>query len=135
VGIREAFRPISIRDRLNQSNPAVREGMRITFELLGMMDKVCHENGCQFVVVLIPTKETVFADYLLRDSQAYLGGVIAELVGHEQGARARLVEFLDRNKIAYVDTLPALKRHLADQLYTRSDRDMHPSKNGYRVIG
>jgi len=135
AGIQEAFRPIAIRDRLNQSNAAVREGMRITFELLTLMDKTCHVTGCQLVVVLIPTKETVFADYLLRNPEMHLGRVVAELVEHERRARTKLLEFLDAAKIPYVDTLPALRRRVTDQLYTRSDRDMHPGKNGYRVIG
>ena len=34
-----------------------------------------------------------------------------------------------------MDTLPALRGKVAEQLYTRSDGDMHPNKNGYRVIG
>jgi hypothetical protein len=45
------------------------------------------------------------------------------------------VEFLDRAGIPYVDTLPALKRNVTRHLYTQSDRDMHPGKNGYGVIG
>jgi hypothetical protein len=64
-----------------------------------------------------------------------LRDVIVDLVNQEARAKARLVEFLDRAGIAYVDTLPALRRKVAEQLYTRSDGDMHPNKNGYRVIG
>jgi hypothetical protein len=46
-----------------------------------------------------------------------------------------LVEFLTREGISYVDTLPALRRSIKDQLYAPTTRDMHPGKNGYRVIG
>jgi SGNH hydrolase-like domain, acetyltransferase AlgX len=133
--IHEAFRPIGIRARLDQSNAAVREGMRITFELLALMNHACHENGCQLVVVLIPTKETVFTDHLLRDPYLPLKEVVADLVNNEREARQRLLEFLDQAKIPYVDTLPALRSKSADQIYTKSDRDMHPATNGYRVIG
>lgn len=134
-GIQEAFRPVSIRDRLDERISAVREGMRITMQLLSLMDKTCRENGCQLVVVLIPTKETVFADYLLRAPQLHLREVVAELIIHEEKARKRLGDFLTQAGIPYVDTLPALRREVAGRLYTRSDRDMHPGRNGYKVIG
>ena len=135
TGVEEAFRPLGIRDRLDQNSAAVREGMRVTFELLGRMDKACHEHGCQLVVVLIPTKESVFAERLSRDPQMHLGQAIADLVMNETRARESVLAFLARAGIPHVDTLPALRLRTADGLYTRSDRDMHPGPNGYRVIG
>ncbi len=135
TGVEEAFRPLGIRDRLDQNSAAVREGMRVTFELLGRMDKACHEHGCQLVVVLIPTKETVFAERLSRDPQMHLGRAIADLVMNETRARESVLAFLARAGIPHVDTLPALRLRTTDGLYTRSDRDMHPGPNGYRVIG
>jgi hypothetical protein len=135
AGIEEAFRPVGIRDRLDQRNAAVREGMRITFELLGQMATTCREHDCRLVVVLIPTKETVFAQFFGPDSHAPLRDVVSDLVTQEAQARSRLVQFLDHAGIPYVDTLPALRRRVADRLYTRSDADMHPNKNGYRIIG
>jgi hypothetical protein len=135
AGIQEAFRPLGIRDRLDQRNPAVREGMRITLQLLTLMNQTCRQSGCEFVVVLIPTKETVFADHLLRHPRLHLREVIVDLVAHEERARAKVRAFLDQAEIRYLDALPALRRNVAAHLYTPSDRDMHPSKNGYRVIG
>jgi hypothetical protein len=134
-GIREAFRPLGIRARLDQRNPAVREGMRITFELLTRMDRACREQGCRLVVALIPTKEMVFAPHLLRVPGLHLREVISDLVASEIEATAKIRMFLDAADISHVDTLPALRRHLGERLYARSDRDMHPSRNGYRVIG
>jgi hypothetical protein len=135
AGIEEAFRPVGIRDRLDQRSAAVQEGMRITFDLLGMMARTCHERGCRLLVVLIPTKESVFAKYVAHDPGLYLRDVVLDLVTQEAHARARLVGFLDQAGIPYVDTLPALRRNVADRLYTRSDADMHPNRNGYRIIG
>jgi hypothetical protein len=135
VGIEEAFRPVGIRDRLDQRSAAVREGMRITFELLGMMAKTCREHDCRLLVALIPTKETVFAEYMVREPRLHLRDVVLDLIDQEAHAKARLIEFLDHAGIAYVDALPALRQKVADGLYTRSDGDMHPNKNGYRIIG
>jgi hypothetical protein len=135
LGIQEAFRPAALRDRLDQGNPAVQEGMRLTFELLGSMDRTCHEHGCQLLVLVIPTKESVFADHLLRSPQLHLRAATVDLIKYEGQARDRLFAFLDHSRIPYVDVLPALRSRVASRLYTRSDRDMHPSQNGYRVIG
>lgn len=132
--IREAFRPVEIRRRLNQKNDAVREGMRITVELLQDMEEECRKSGSRFVVVLIPTKEMVFADYFEHHPEIHLSDVIADLISNERTARKELFEFFRVSEIAYVDTLPALKRAVSQGLYARTDRDMHPGKNGYRVI-
>ncbi len=133
--IQEAFRPRGIGKRLDQSSASIREGMRITFELLKQMDMASRENGSHFVVVLIPTKETVFADHLLSNPQIHLSEIIEKLISDEEAARKQLIEFLDKAGIPYVDMLPALRREVSKKLYTRSDRDMHPGKNGYKIIG
>ena len=135
AGIEEAFRPGSIRSRVNPRSPEVREGMRITFELLRRMDIAARDAGAQFVVVIIPTKETVFADRLLSEPEINLRDVVEDAIGSEEVVTRDLIEYLDRAAIPHVDTLSALRRHISDQLYTRSERDMHPGSNGYRVIG
>ncbi len=135
AGIEEAFRPVGIRARVDQRSAAVREGMRITFELLRRMASTCEEHRCRLLVVVIPTKETVFAEYVAADRHIQLKEVIGDLVDQEALAKAQLFAFLDRSGIAYVDTLPALRGRIGVQLYTRSDQDMHPNKIGYRVIG
>jgi hypothetical protein len=133
--IQEAFRPRAIRDRLDQNSAPVREGMRVTMDLLQRMNGLCKESGARMAVVIIPTKEMVFADFLLQDPSLHLGDVIKESVTSETQARARLFEFLDNAGIPRIDTLDALRRDVSNQLYTHSDRDMHPGRNGYHVIG
>jgi lysophospholipase L1-like esterase len=54
---------------------------------------------------------------------------------NERSARKALVEFLAGAGIAHLDTLPALKQSVGNKLYAQHTRDMHPGKNGYRVIG
>jgi hypothetical protein len=109
--------------------------MRITFGLLTSMHRACEESGCRLLVVLIPTKETVFADLLLGNPTVHLREAIADLVANEREAVAKLRAFLDRSNIPYVDTLPALRGNIGGQIYALSDHDMHPSRNGYRAIG
>jgi predicted SAM-dependent methyltransferase len=76
----------------------------------------------------------VFEEYLERNSKIHLGAVIDELLLDERNARKKLFEFFRQSGILYVDTLPSLKRSVRNELYVRSDRDMHPGKNGYKVI-
>ena len=67
--ILEAFRPRGMLSRLDQESPRVREGMRITFELLKEMNDICHQDSAEFLVVIIPTKEMVFSSYLEHNPQ------------------------------------------------------------------
>lgn len=133
--IREAFRPIGMAERLDKNSAPVREGMRITFQLLKEMNRVCMQAGCKFLTVIIPTKETVFAEYIVKNPQLHLRNALEQVIRNEQSVKIDLVDFLSREGIAFVDTLPALKRSIKDQLYAQTTRDMHPGKNGYRVIG
>lgn len=133
--IREAFRPLGMAERLDQTSGPVREGMRITFHLLEEMAKACRQEGCQFVVVIIPTKETVFAEYLEKRPSLHLYEALKRVVSNEEATRKTVLDFLTGAGIAYVDTLPSLRRSIGQQLYAQTTRDMHPGKNGYRVIG
>lgn len=133
--IREAFRPIGIANRLDQTSAKIREGMRITFHLIKEMDIACKKEGCRLLIVIIPTKETVFSDYLENNPRLHLHETLDRLIANERSARHTLIEFLTDAGIAYMDTLPKLKQSVGDQLYAQTTRDMHPGKNGYRIIG
>ncbi len=133
--IREAFRPIGIAERLDERSGPVREGMRITLHLLKEMDQVCKSEGCRFLVVIIPTKETVFSEYLERDPQLHLHDALMRVITNERSVKGALTDFLVSAGIAYLDPLPMLKQSVSRQLYAQTTRDMHPGKNGYRVIG
>ena len=131
----EAFRPKGVLFGLDQDNPNVREGMRISFELMRQINEICQQNHIQFMVVVIPTKEMVFSEYLEHNSKVPLDDVIDKLIVSERSARSQMFEFLTQNNIPYVDTLPALEKSVGQGLYARTAGDMHPGKNGYRVIG
>ncbi len=133
--IREAFRPLGMAERQDLASGPVREGMRITLHLLTEMDKACREAGCRFLVVIIPTKETVFSEYIEKMPELHLHAELNRVITNERAAKRTLVDFLADEHIAYLDTLPALQNAVKNQLYAQTTRDMHPGKNGYRVIG
>jgi hypothetical protein len=132
--IYEAFRPVGILKGLDLENPSIREGMRITFELMKEMNETCRQNHVQFMVVVIPTKEMVFSEYLDHNSKIPLDDVIDNLLVNERVALQQTFTFLADSNIPYVDPLPALKKSVGQGLYASSAGDMHPNKNGYRVI-
>jgi hypothetical protein len=133
--ILEAFRPKGLLNGLDQQDLRVREGMRITYKLLKDTDEICRQNNAKFIVVIIPTKEMVFSDYLEHNTQVPLNDVIDKLLVNERLAEAETFKFLKENNIPYVYPLPALKNSVGEELYARTASDMHPNRNGYRVIG
>ena len=132
--IAEAFLPKSMLSRLNQDDERIKEGMRITFSILKETHEICMQNHIQFLVVVIPTKETVFAKYLERNPTVHLSDIIDKHIANERLARETTFQFLADAHIRFVDTLPALKKSVGDEIYAHVASDMHPSKNGYKVI-
>jgi hypothetical protein len=132
--IAEAFQPTENLRGLDQGRESVREGMRITFELLKEMNEICRENKIQFVVVVIPTKEMVFSQYLEHNPNIALSDIVDKLLVNERLALDRTFMFLTEANIPYVDPLPALQKSAGEELFARSAGDMHPNKNGYKVI-
>ena len=133
--IEEVFSPIHLLKGLEQSETSVQEGMRITFTLLDEMHQTCVSNNTQFVLLIIPTKESVFARHLLASSSLNLSNTIEQVIRNEGLARQSVVAFLREKDIPYVDALPALRERVGkEKLYTPGASDMHPNGNGYRVI-
>jgi len=134
--IEEAFQPVGNLHNLDQSRESVREGMRITFELLKEMDEICRKNHIQFVVVVIPTKEMAFAEYLEHGSTIPLSDVVDRLLVNERLAQEQTFKFLNDAHIPYVDPSSALQRAVSvgGKFFADSAGDMHPNKNGYRII-
>jgi hypothetical protein len=133
--IREAFRPKGVLKGLDQDSQQVREGMRITFQLIKEMNDICCAKNIQFVVAIIPTKESVFAEYLEHNKQLKMHEEIDSLIQNELQARSKLFVFLKNANIQYVDLLEPMKRAIERQgIYASSAVDMHPNNNGYKVI-
>lgn len=132
--IEEAFQPKGNLRRLDQNSESVREGMRITFKLLEQMKEISRQSGIDFLVTVIPTKEIVFSEYLEHKPTLPLSDVLDKLLPNERLAIEKTFAFLIEAGISYADPLPALKRSVSQQLFARSSGDMHPNRNGYRVI-
>jgi lysophospholipase L1-like esterase len=132
--IKEAILPYFSLINLNQDSKGVLEGMRITFELLRQMNEISRQNHIAFIVVVIPLKERVLSEYLAQDPKLPLRDVIDKVLENEAVAREKTIARLNELGIPYVDPLPAMKRAAEQHLYAETGDDVHPGRNGYRVI-
>jgi hypothetical protein len=132
--IEEAFLPARMLRIIDQNSETVREGMRITFQLFARMNEICKQNHIAFVIAIIPTKEMVFYEYFEQHPELSLSDTVIRTGVNGLLAKEKTIKFLTDSDIAFVDTLPALQRSVEHERYERSSGDMHPSKNGYRVI-
>ena len=132
--IEEAFLPARMFRIIDQNSETVREGMRITFELFARMNELCKQNHVAFVIAIIPTKEMVFSEYFEHHPELPLSDIVTRTGVNGLLAKQKTIQFLTDSDIAFVDTLPALKRSADHELYARNSSDMHPNKNGYGVI-
>jgi hypothetical protein len=76
----------------------------------------------------------VFQHYLEHNSQIALSDVVDKLLRDERVALDRTFQFLHDSNIAFVDPLPAMQAAAGPDLFAHSAGDMHPNKNGYRII-
>jgi hypothetical protein len=132
--ISEVFTPKEFLRRGDQESPTVREGMRITLQLLNEMNEICRQNRVEFLVAVIPTKEMVFSEYFDMDPNLAQRDLLNRLVASERMAREKLFAFLSEAKIASADTLPALQRAAEHEIFTRLARDIHPNRDGYHLM-
>jgi hypothetical protein len=133
--VREAFVPAFHLRGLDQDAPRVREGMRLTLELLKDMNALCARHQVRFLVAVVPTKETVFARHLEHNPGLGLSETVDAVIANERLARQALFAGLEEDRIPYIDLLPAMeKASESERIYTYSAVDMHPNATGYRVI-
>ena len=131
----EAFyKPSDILSGLDQKDRGVKEGMRLSFEMIREMNDICREKNITFIVAVIPTKELVFSDYLRQDKDIPLSGILNEIILNEHRARESFFVYLDDLNIKYIDVFPYLKKAAVSEKLYANGLDTHPNKNGYGII-
>jgi lysophospholipase L1-like esterase len=118
---------------LDFDDPRVGEGLRITKEVLWRAHQKADKSGVKLLVLLIPTKELVYADLMQREGK--LNGTYARLVEMENQSRHDVESWCNEKRIRCVDALPNLQRAIAgrQQIYP-STTESHPNAAGYRVL-
>jgi len=108
-------------------------GLKIVFRIIGLMAEE-YKNRDEFLFLLIPTRESVYYQYLKR-AQAALPPEFECQVHYERIIARRIAEELAKHGFRCLDPLPKMERAALEGklLYPRS-RDNHPNGDGYSLI-
>jgi lysophospholipase L1-like esterase len=118
---------------LDLDDPHIAEGLRLTGVALQRIKGQTDTANVKVLVVLIPTKESVFAGALENRQR---DPVYERLYSMESRTRAALIAQCKNANIEYVDALPPLVQAVRDgeqQVYPTST-ESHPTPKGYQVI-
>jgi hypothetical protein len=118
----------------NLEDPKVVEGLRITLDSFDAIRQECREHGIAMMIVLIPTKVSVFVDYLAELGIRDQASAIDQLVMRETRVVDQVEGWLDDREIPYVNVLDDLRAKVASEFIYGSSSDGHPVSLGYRVI-
>ncbi|MEM6569699.1 MAG: hypothetical protein AAF726_23275 [Planctomycetota bacterium] len=123
------YRALAVR----MEDPRIREGERLCLAALARMHGIAREAGAEFAVLLIPTKELVFAE-LAKEGDA-VGDTYRRLVEDESTLWSDVRTELDGLGITFVDGTEALRAALdaGEQPYP-IDHDGHPNPAGQRAL-
>ncbi len=114
---------------LDDHDPRIRLGFEAMRAALLRMAEKCRSRGIRFLVVLVPTKESVF---WVRVKNPSIHPGLSEQVSTEHRLRGELMTALVERRIEFIDLLDALRK-APDQPY-HEDIDGHPNRVGNHVI-
>ena len=138
--VRTVFTPEARLDAQDLDDARVAEGLRLTVSVLERIADRCRGRS-RMLVLLMPTKELVFAQRVLRHT-AKPPEAFARLSEHETEVRARMTAQLQNRGIETIDPLPEMRRLLATDKpepaviinpYPES-WDGHPAAIGYTAV-
>jgi hypothetical protein len=112
---------------IDDSDVRIRQGVEVVKRALESMATQSHHAGIDFLVVLMPTKETVFWPHT---DQA--DGELSRLVTDETRLKEELVHYLESRDVEYVDMVDWLRK--VDRQPYFENADGHPNEYGHRVV-
>lgn len=115
------------------ADPRIADAVRIFAALLERMQQACADRA-ELAVVLVPTKELVYAERVARRA-APVHDDYHRLVRAESELRERIFRVLETAGVARIDTLPFLRASLeAGRAPYLMDWNGHPNAEGNRAI-
>ena len=121
------FYPDVLESLADGRRPDVAEGWSLTQKALLETRVAAQADGPQFVVVIIPPKELIYWDTLLR-------GRLADPAAYDLAEPVRtLTDFCEAQRLDCLDLTPAFLEHAAngEELYFREDAHLNPA--GHRL--
>ncbi|TKJ42209.1 hypothetical protein CEE37_00595 [candidate division LCP-89 bacterium B3_LCP] len=132
--IHTAFTPAKRLAVLNLDDYRTTEGLRISLDLFTRMNEFCTEWKISLVVALIPTKESVYTDYIFNNKKFKQSEVVDKLILNERSINKIIKKYFIQNSIDFVDLLEPLQKTIGKKRIYPSNSDGHPNRNGYEVI-
>lgn len=118
---------------LDDTDPRIAEGERISLLVLQYLHEHCRSDGRRFYVVTIPTKETAFRARVEKslETEPHL----VELWQREARAQSNAFQFFEQHGIDVIDSLPALEALIARGINPYwDDANGHPGEAGHKAI-
>jgi hypothetical protein len=132
--IHTGFTPDRRLKGLDLSNSEVREGLRLTLEFFNKMNQLTKEKDIDFLVVIIPTKESVFSEFIITSDELSNSDKLKRLIENEDVINKVVKAYFKDHGIAYVDVLEKLREAAGREQIYPNNFGGHSNKNGYRII-
>lgn len=133
-GINTGFTPGQRLRGLDLGRAEVREGLRLSLTFFDRMNELARKNNVGFIVVIIPTKESVFSRYIGGNKTLPASDKIDYLLQNEREADSEIRKYFDEHGIRYVDALGPLSLSAGKEQIYPNNFGGHENKNGYGVI-
>ena len=128
------FMPDRQSEALDTNFQNIREGIRISKAAIKKINLVCQTNQIKLLVALIPTKELVYSELFQEQYKSNLPESLAQQFENENTIRAGFKRVFEKENIAYVDILPALRRAVSQGKNIYPINDGHTNGKGYQII-
>jgi len=133
AGARTRLTPAERLGVLDLRDSTIREGLRLSLDQLEAMAKEARADHVRLLVVLIPTKEWVYAPWLGALDQPE-DSTLRLLLEQESQVHRRVRSSLEEHGVDYVDLETPLRQAAAIQPIYPANADGHPTSVGYAVI-
>ncbi len=133
-GINTGFTPDRRLKGLDLRNPEVRDGLKYTLAFIKRMNELAKEKDTGFLVVIIPTKETVYSDLILEDSELSNSSKLSSLIQSEEVVNKIVKTYFRDNNIAFIDVKDSLRKAAGNMQIYPNNFGGHSNNNGYRII-
>jgi hypothetical protein len=119
---------------LNLEDEKVYEGMRISLQLLLDMSLLCQQKKIQFWVILIPTKEIIYAEYIEHQPHFPHSKIIDKFLDNQRKIIQIFQSFLENQKIIYTNIGVYLRQVKEKHILYSPYNDEHFNGEGYTVM-
>jgi len=132
--INTGFTPPGRLKALDMEKPDVREGLRLALQFFGRMNRLAEENGVRFLVVILPTKESVYGEFIEGNDALQYSDEIDRLLPNERRVSAEAEAYFREHGIPYIALLgPLSEAAKREQIYP-NNYSGHFNENGNRII-